>query len=198
MTALLEAAKEPSFGAELVLVFSNKADALGLVSASQAGIPTLSISHFGYASREEFDQALDTALVDADVDIVCLAGFMRLFSESFVTKWTGRLINIHPSLLPSFPGLDVQQKALDAGVRFAGCTVHFVDAGTDTGPIIGQAVVPVSPNDDEASLSARILQQEHRLYSHCLDLVAKGQIWLENGVVCYATDFRTDESLSLP
>lgn len=198
MTALLEAAKEPSFGAEPVLVFSNKADAQGLATAQQAGAPTLSISHRDYDSREAFDQALDTALVDAGVDIICLAGFMRLFSEDFVTKWIGRLINIHPSLLPSFPGLDVQQKALDAGVRFAGCTVHFVDAGTDTGPIIGQAVVPVSPNDNEASLSARILQQEHKLYARCLDLVAKGQIRLEKGLVSYATDFRTDESLSLP
>jgi phosphoribosylglycinamide formyltransferase 1 len=198
MASLLAAAEKPDFHAEPTLVLSNKAGAPGLSVAERAGVPTKVISHRDFASRAEYDATLDETLKEAGVDIICLAGFMRLFTEEFVTSWTGKLINIHPSLLPSFPGLNVQQKTLDAGVRVSGCTVHFVDAGTDTGPIIGQAVVPIDPNDDDASLSARILGQEHKLYPRCLDLIAQEKIWLEAGRVRYATDFRIDQSLSLP
>ena len=198
MAALLKAAQSSEFSAEPILVISNKADAPGLQTAKSSGIPTNVVSHRDFENRENFDAALTSLLLGAEVDFICLAGFMRIFSQSFVDQWYGKLINIHPALLPSFPGLDVQQKAIDAGVRFSGCTVHFVDGGMDTGPIIGQSVVPLLPDDSADSLAARILEQEHRLYPRCLSLLAEGKIWLEEDKVFYATDFRRDQSLSLP
>ncbi len=198
MAALLEAAKDENFFAVPALVISNNPEAGGLQTAQAAGIPTRTIDNRDFANKADFESALQQALTKADIDIICLAGFMRLLSGHFVHQWQGRLINIHPSLLPAFPGLHVQQQAIDAGVRLSGCSVHFVDAGMDTGAIIGQAAVPVLPDDTADSLASRILKCEHRLYPHCLNLLAQERIWWQNGKVHYATDFRTDESLSLP
>ncbi|MBF5041393.1 phosphoribosylglycinamide formyltransferase [Aggregicoccus sp. 17bor-14] len=179
LQALLDACAQPDFPAEVVLVVSNKPEAFALERARRAGVPTLVLEHQGYGSREAFDAALLAALQAAGVELVCLAGFMRLLSRPFIDFWAGRILNIHPSLLPAFPGLHAQRQALERGVKVAGCTVHFVDAGTDTGPIIAQAAVPVLPGDDEAALTARILTEEHQLYPLAVRLVAQGAVALE-------------------
>ncbi len=172
LQALIEACADPAYPAEIGLVVSNRADAAGLARAAAANIPTVVI-----ADREgrEFAAAADARLRAADTELVCLAGFMRLLDTGFVEAWRDHLINIHPSLLPAFPGLHAQRQALSAGVRFAGCSVHFVRPQVDTGPIIAQAVVPVHPGDDEERLSARILAAEHRLYPLAVRLVAEGR-----------------------
>lgn len=175
MKALIEAASGPGFPAEIVTVLSNRADAGGIAVARAAGIATQILPHKNYPDRAAFDAALDAALRAAKVEIVCLAGFMRLFTDGFVEAWRGRMLNIHPSLLPSFPGLHPQQQALDAGVRFSGCTVHFVTPVMDSGPIIAQAAVPVHPGDTAEMLEARILAAEHRIYPAALALVATGK-----------------------
>jgi len=172
MKALVEAAARPGYPARIVTVISNRADAAGLAVAKAAGIETLVLPHKDYPDRAAFDAALDDALRAEKVDIVCLAGFMRLFTADFVEKWRGKMLNIHPSLLPSFPGLHPQQQALDAGVRFSGCTVHFVTPEMDSGPIVAQAAVPVHPGDTAETLEARILKAEHRVYPMALALVA--------------------------
>ncbi|MBL8832938.1 MAG: phosphoribosylglycinamide formyltransferase [Rhodospirillales bacterium] len=175
MRALVEAARAPDFPAEIGLVVSNVPDAGGLVFARDAGIATATVDHRAFKGREPFEQALDAELRKAGVEFVCLAGFMRLLTPSFVDAWHDRMINIHPSLLPSFPGLDTHKRALAEGVRIAGCTVHFVRAKMDAGPIVGQAAVPVLPGDDEKMLAARILAAEHRLYPAALRLIAGGK-----------------------
>lgn len=164
------------YPAEIVVVVSNVAGAPGLEHARRAGIAAETVPHKDYASREAFDAALDVALRRAGVEIVCLAGFMRLLTPGFVEKWRDRMLNIHPSLLPAFPGLDTHARALQAGVRFAGCTVHFVRAAVDSGPIIAQAVVPVLPGDTPEALAARVLEAEHRLYPLALKLAASGRL----------------------
>lgn len=174
MVALIEAAKAPDYPAEIVGVFSNKADAPGLAHAQAAGIPTAVRSHKDFANREAFDAEIDATLADWSTDIVCLAGFMRIFSTEFATKWTGRMLNIHPSLLPLFKGLHPQQKALNAGVTESGCTVHWVIPALDDGPTILQRTVPILPGDTEATLAARILIEEHKAYPEALRLVATG------------------------
>ncbi|MEP3276094.1 MAG: phosphoribosylglycinamide formyltransferase [Stappiaceae bacterium] len=179
MKALIEAARAPEFPAEIVLVLSNKSDAPGLESAARASIETLAISHKDFFSREAFDQALVEALEAARIDLVCLAGFMRIFSPVFIKAWQGRTINIHPALLPSFKGLNTHAQALEAGVTIHGCTVHFVTEDLDAGPIIVQAAVPVLGNDTEATLSGRVLAMEHRIYPQALSLVASGQVRIE-------------------
>ena len=194
MKALIEAAARPGFPADIALVISNRADAAGLAIAAAAGIETLVLPHQDYADRAAFDTALDAALRKAGVAVVCLAGFMRLFTAPFVEAWRGRMLNIHPSLLPSFPGLRPHQQAIDAGVRFSGCTVHFVTPAMDSGPIVAQAVVPVLPADDEETLSARILAAEHRLYPMALALVATGKARME-GDRAVVDDFRAPESV---
>ena len=141
-----------------------------------AGIATRVVPHSDYPDRAGFDRALNEALAEAGVDFICLAGFMRLLTPEFTTRWRDRMINIHPSLLPAFPGLHTHRRALEAGVKLAGCTVHFVRFETDTGPIIAQAAVPVLPGDDEESLAARVLAAEHRLYPLALGLVAAGRV----------------------
>jgi phosphoribosylglycinamide formyltransferase-1 len=181
LQALIEAARTADYPAEIVLVISNVETAGGLARAREAGIPTKIVSHKSFASREEFDAAIDTALRDADISLVCEAGFMRIHSEWFVKRWEGRLLNIHPSLLPAFPGIRVHQQALQAGVKISGCTVHFIVAELDSGPIIAQAAVPVLPDDTPESLAARVLVKEHRLYPEALKLVASGKIKLEDG-----------------
>lgn len=186
LQALIDAASDPAYPAEIVLVLSNIADAQGLERAARAGIATATISHRGFASREAFDDAMDEALRRAQIEFVCLAGFMRVLSDGFVRRWEGRLINIHPSLLPAFKGLHVHRRALEAGVRISGCSVHFVVPELDSGPIIAQAAVPVLPSDDEDALAARTLEAEHRLYPMALGLLAGGQVGLEGGHAVFA------------
>jgi len=173
MAALIEAAKPPAFPAEVVLVLSNKAEAPGLKTAAAAGIRTAVIDHKTFPDRASFDAAMTEELESAGIEIICLAGFMRILSAGFVTHWQGRMINIHPSLLPAFRGLDTHQRALAAGVPFAGCTVHFVTPELDAGPIIAQASVPVTANDTPETLAARVLEQEHRIYPLALRIVSE-------------------------
>ena len=187
LASLIEAQRAPDYPAGIVLVVSNKAGALGLVRAEEAGIPTRVISHKDFASREEFDAVITGALKDARVELVCNAGFMRLHSAAFVREWHGRQLNIHPSLLPAFRGLRPQARALEEGVRVSGATVHFVSEEMDAGPIIAQGVAPVLPQDTEETLSVRILAMEHRLYPLALKLVAGGAAWLDNGRVAFAS-----------
>ena len=181
MRSLIAAAADPAFPAEIVLVVSNVGNAEGLKHAANAGVATKVIPHKAYVSREAFDAAIDEALAEADIEIVCLAGFMRILSDWFARKWEGRLVNIHPSLLPSFKGVHVHEQALQAGVRISGCTVHFVVPALDAGPIIAQAAVPVELGDTPDTLAARVLEQEHRLYPEALKLLAEGKVRLENG-----------------
>jgi phosphoribosylglycinamide formyltransferase-1 len=181
LSALIEAARAPDYPAEIALVFSNKEDAAGLAVAKAAGIPTVVVSHKPFASREEFDAAIDAALRAADIALVCEAGFMRIHSEWFVKRWEGRLINIHPSLLPAFPGIRVHRQALDAGVKVSGCTVHFMVPELDSGPIIAQAAVPVMDDDTPETLAARILVEEHLIYPQALKWVAEGKVMLRDG-----------------
>ncbi|NYZ11208.1 phosphoribosylglycinamide formyltransferase [Azospirillum sp. RWY-5-1] len=180
LQALLDAAGDPSFPAEIALVLSNKADAFGLERAARAGVATAVIDHRAFPKdKPGFEAAMTAALDGAGVELVCLAGFMRLLSPSFVERWHDRLINIHPSLLPSFKGLDTHERALAAGVRLHGCTVHFVRAEMDDGPIIVQAAVPVLPGDDAHSLADRVLGAEHRIYPLALRLIAEGRVTVE-------------------
>lgn len=160
--------------AEIAVVISNKADAQGLETARAMGLEAACIPSRGL-KREEYDRRVVALLKQKQVDLVCLAGFMRLLSAWFVEQFPNRILNIHPALLPSFPGLDGQQQALEHGVKFSGCTVHFVDAGLDSGPIVAQAVVPVNDDDTLAELSARILSQEHRLYTEAINIVLSGK-----------------------
>lgn len=183
MVALLEAAaRDPAYPAEIVLVLSNRADAPGLARAAAMGVPTAVVESRPFrGDRPGFEAALQAALDRSGAEVVALAGFMRVLTEGFVRRWEGRLVNIHPSLLPAFPGLDTHARALAAGVRLHGCTVHLVTPGVDEGPILAQAAVPVLPDDTEASLAARVLAQEHRLYPEALAWVAAGRVRVEQG-----------------
>lgn len=181
MEALLRAMAAPDFPAEAVLVFSNRAEAGGLAIARAAGIPTASLSHRDYPNREAFDRAVDAVLVEREVELVCLAGFMRVVSPWFCERWLGRMISIHPALLPAFKGLDTHARALEAGVKLHGATVHFVVPELDAGPIIAQAAVPVLDGDTPAVLAARVLEQEHVIYPRALALVASGRVRLHGG-----------------
>jgi phosphoribosylglycinamide formyltransferase-1 len=184
LQALIEATADPAYPAEIVLVISNRAEVQGLQRAAEAGIAQQIIAE---QDRDAFATAADGALRQHGVELVALAGFMRLLDTGFVAAWRDRMINIHPSLLPAFPGLHPQRQALMAGARFSGCTVHFVRAEVDTGPIIAQAVVPVHDDDDEGSLSARILAAEHRLYPLAMRLYAEGRLRI-NGNRVVVTD----------
>ena len=186
LAALIEACRDPAFPAEIALVFANVETADGMRVAAAAGIPAKIISHKVFASREEFDTAIDAALTQAKIELICEAGFMRIHSDDFVRKWQGKMLNIHPSLLPSFKGIRVHQQALDAGVRISGCTVHFVVPELDSGPIIAQAAVAVFPDDTVATLQDRILAEEHKLYPAALKMVAEGRVVLENGKTVFA------------
>lgn len=176
LVALIAACAAPDFPARIDLVLSDRADAAALGRARDAGIPSRVILPRDHPDRAGFDAALDTALRDAGIELVCLAGFMRILGAAFVARWHDRVINIHPSLLPAFPGLDTHRRALAAGVRFSGATVHVVRADVDAGPIIVQAAVPVLPDDDEASLAARVLAMEHRIYPVAVRLIAEGRV----------------------
>lgn len=176
MAALVRAAEQPDFPAEIALVLSNRADAAGLDFARDHGIPTQVLSHKGFADRLAFDTALDGVLEAAGIEIVCLAGFMRLLTPWLVERWRDRMINVHPSLLPAFKGLHTHERALDLGVRVHGCTVHFVRAEMDEGPIILQAVVPIEPGDTPDLLANRVLTQEHVIYPKGLELLAADRL----------------------
>lgn len=188
MVSLIEAARAPDFPAEIVLVLSNRPEAAGLARAAEAGIATQAIDHRAYPDRDSFDAALDAELRAAKVDLVCLAGFMRIFTPGFVEGWAGRMINIHPSLLPLFKGTQTHARALEAGVRLHGCTVHYVVPELDAGPILAQAAVPVRAGDDPDSLADRVIVQEHRLYPAALALVAGGKVRLEGDRVVFDAD----------
>ncbi len=179
LQALLDACAAPDYPAQVALVLSNNPAAKALERAAKAGVPTAVVEHGRYAKRDAFEQALVEPLKARGVELVCLAGFMRLLGRDFLSAFPQRVLNIHPALLPSFPGLHAQRQALQHGVKVAGCTVHFVDEGTDSGPILAQATVAVQDADDEAALTARILEQEHRLYPHAVRLVAEGRVQLD-------------------
>jgi len=174
--AIIDAIEKKRLDAEVRVVVSNREDAYGLVRAQKHGVPTEIVDHHKFPSRVAFDQHLIERFKDRQVELVVLAGFMRLLSADFVHAFSNRIMNIHPALLPAFPGLHVQRKAVEAGVRFSGCTVHFVNEECDQGPIIIQAVVPVFPDDSEESLSARILKEEHRIYPKAIQLYSEGRL----------------------
>lgn len=176
LQSIVDAVETRKLDAKIQLVLSNKADAFGLERARKHGIATEVLDHKAFAGREAYDQAVVDLLRTRGVELVVLAGFMRLLSPVFVKAYSNRIMNIHPALLPAFPGLHVQKKAVEHGVRFAGCTVHFVNEECDEGPIIIQAVVPVFPGDTEDTLAARILQQEHRIYPRAIQLYAEGRL----------------------
>ena len=180
LQALIDAANQPGWPAEIVLVISNVAGAQGLERAKAAGIPTTVINHKDFEDRETFDasmtEAIEKSAAGNGAELVCLAGFMRLLSTHFVDHWRDRLINIHPSLLPAFKGLEVHQRVLNAGEEFSGCTVHFVRPEMDTGPILLQTKVPVQPGDAADTLAARVLEQEHVIYPEAVRLIAEGRV----------------------
>ncbi|MGE0850945.1 MAG: phosphoribosylglycinamide formyltransferase [Hyphomicrobiaceae bacterium] len=198
MSALAEAARGDDYPAAIALVISNRPDALGLERAKAAGIKTIVIDHKAYATREAFDIAVEAALLGDGVELVCHAGFMRIQSEVFAARWLGRQLNIHPSLLPAFKGLNPHKQALDAGVRISGCTVHFVTPELDSGPIIAQAAVAVHEGDTPETLGDRILVAEHRLYPLALRLVASGSARLENGRVLFKSSINQANFLFSP
>ena len=176
MEALIRAAEAPDYPAEIVGVFSNRTDAPGLKFAAGAGVPTAARSHKDFASREAFDAQIQAVLDGWGTELVCLAGFMRIFSTGFAQQWNGRMLNIHPSLLPLYKGLAPHQQALDAGATEHGCTVHWVTPELDDGPTILQARVPVLPGDTAETLAARVLVEEHKLYPKALAMVARGEV----------------------
>lgn len=188
MMALVQAAKSVDFPAEIVGVISDKADAGGLAKAAADDIATFAFTRKDYASKEAHEAAIFAALDGLSPDIICLAGYMRLLSGEFIRRYDGRIINIHPSLLPLFPGLHTHQRAIDAGMRIAGCTVHFVTEGMDEGPVIGQAAVPVVSGDTAETLAARVLTVEHQIYPQALRLFAEGKVTMEGGKALRAAD----------
>ncbi len=182
MQALVGASKAEGFPAEIVTVLSNNPDAAGLEFAKSHGIPTKVINHRDFEDRESFDEALSEFLSSERVDLICLAGFMRLLTPDFVNRWRDRIVNIHPSLLPAFKGLHVHERALESGTRFTGCTVHYVRPEMDDGPIIAQAVVPILRDDTPETLAARILVEEHRIYPHALRLIAERKVKVHGSI----------------
>lgn len=198
MEALLRAQAAGELPVQIAAVISNRPDAKGLATAATAGIATAVVDHKAYASREAFDTAL-AACIDGFVpDLVVLAGFMRILTADFVSHYAGRLLNIHPSLLPSFPGLHTHQRALDEGVRIHGCTVHFVTPALDHGPVVIQAAVPVLDGDDEAVLAARVLAQEHRVYPQAVRWFAEGHLSLAGNRVCLTLPQQAETALIAP
>ncbi len=185
LQAIIDAIEDGELNADIAVVLSNIKDAPALERAQKKGIGTAYLDPKQFASKKEYDLVLARELKNHRVDLVCLAGYMRILSPEFIGMFPGKIINIHPSLLPAFPGLDVQQKAIDYGVKFSGCTVHFVNEEVDGGPIILQAVVPVHPSDDAATLSERILIQEHLIYPRAIQMIAENRLHIENRKVSY-------------
>ena len=199
MSALIRAAAAPDFPAEISLVIANKADALGLERAKASGVTTLVIESKPFGKdRAGFEAMLQRALDESNVELICLGGFMRLFTAEFVQRWHGRMLNIHPSLLPSFPGLDPHGQALSAGVKISGATVHFVIPETDAGPIVMQGAVAVADDDTAETLSKRILGIEHRIYPEALRLLAEGRVRIEGDVCKVSGNTSPDGSLIWP
>ena len=198
MEALIAARDAGTLPVNIAAVISNRPDAKGLETAAKAGIATHYIDHKAFAGREAFDAALAECIDGFAPDLVVLAGFMRILTADFVRHYEGRLMNIHPSLLPSFPGLHTHQRALEEGVRIHGCTVHFVTAELDHGPVIIQAAIPVLDGDDEAALAARILVQEHKVYPQAVRWFAEGKLSLDNGRVRLAADLLDQSALISP
>jgi phosphoribosylglycinamide formyltransferase 1 len=198
MVSLIEAASRPDFPAEIALVLSNRPDAAGLEHARAAGIATLAIDHKAFPDRETFDRAMDAALKEHDIAFICLAGFMRVLTDWFVARWAGRMVNIHPSLLPLFRGTQTHRRALEEGVLVHGCTVHFVVPELDAGPIVAQAAVPVVPDDTEESLAARVLEQEHKLYPQALRMICSGFARLDGGRVVFGKGWNAARALHSP
>lgn len=198
MVSLVSAARADGYPAEIVGVISNRPDAPGLGWARDHGLAGIAIDHRAYPVREAFENDLQSALIDMKADLVALAGFMRLMTPGFVDTWRDRMINIHPSLLPSFTGLDTHQRAIDAGVKFAGCTVHFVRPEMDVGPIIAQAAVPVMPRDTAPTLAARVLAAEHKLYPFALSLVASGIATVNGEIVEFSQELDYPDAVLAP
>lgn len=198
LQSLIDLLKDSDLPGEIALVLSNKAGVYGLERAEKVGIATKVLSHRDYPDRASYDAALQSALEEAEIDIVCLAGFMRIFTEEFVAKWHGRMLNIHPSILPLFTGLQTHQRALDAGCQIGGCTVHFVTGELDGGPIIIQATVPILPNDDADSLAKRVLVQEHKLYPQALTWLLQERLTIEGNRVVLDGIAAPDASLIWP
>jgi phosphoribosylglycinamide formyltransferase-1 len=198
LAALIAAAGKPDYPAEIVLVVSNRPEAAGLAHAAEAGLATAVVDHKRFPDRGSFEDELDRTLQAADIDILYLAGFMRVFTDWFVERWSGRMLNIHPSLLPAFRGTDTHRQALEAGVLIHGCTVHFVTPDLDAGPIVAQAAVRVVPGDTEETLAARVLAEEHRLYPFALRLVCEGKARLEGGRVRHSMAWDSKSALFTP
>jgi phosphoribosylglycinamide formyltransferase 1 len=198
MRSLVEAARAPGYPAEVAVVISNRPDAAGLAYAKEQGIPALGLDHKRYESREHFEGQLQTVLTASKVDLVACAGFMRLMTPGFVELWRDRMLNIHPSLLPSFKGLHTHERALEEGVKLAGCTVHVVRAGMDEGPIIAQAAVPVLPGDTAETLGARVLAAEHKLYPHALALFAFEDVRVEGEKIVFKQAVNQNDALFSP
>jgi len=197
MDALIEAARSPDYPAEIALVLSNRPDAPGLAKAKAAGVATAAVDHKIYAGREEFERSLQLVLETYRIDFICLAGFLRLFTPWFIEQWRGRMLNIHPALLPSYRGLHTHERALVDGVKIHGCTVHFVVPEMDEGPIVAQAAVPVLDGDTPETLAARVLAQEHVIYPLALRLVASGAVRIEGNRVLGALG-ASDAHLAAP
>ena len=198
MMSLIEAARGKDYPADIVTVISNRPDAPGLAWAKAQGLKTMALDHKSYKTREDFEAELHKALLTSKVELVALAGFMRLMTPGLVAAWHNRMINIHPSLLPAFKGLDTHARALAAGVRIAGCTVHFVRSEMDDGPIVAQAAVPVLSGDTPDILAARVLAAEHKLYPAALARVARGQVRVDGEKVFISDDVNQSGVLFSP
>jgi phosphoribosylglycinamide formyltransferase-1 len=198
MDALIDAARAPDFPAEIALVVSNRPDAPGLVKAKASGVATSAVDHKIYAGREEFERSLQVVLETYRIEFLCLAGFLRMLTPWFIAQWKGRILNIHPALLPSYKGLHTHERALADGVKIHGCTVHFVVPEMDEGPIVAQAAVPVLDSDTPETLGARVLAQEHAIYPMALRLVAAGAVRAEGNRVLGAANVIEDGALIVP
>ncbi|UTW53885.1 phosphoribosylglycinamide formyltransferase [Kordiimonas sp. SCSIO 12610] len=198
LQALIDAAALSDYPAEIALVISNRPDAFGIERAQKAGIRTAVIDHKKYETRSEFENALQSELTKQPIDLICLAGFMRILNPEFVELWRDRMINIHPSLLPAYKGLNTFQRAIDDGVRFAGCTIHYVVPEMDAGPIIMQAVVPIGQNDTKETLAKKIQQQEHKMYPAALKKIANGSVCVRDDKVTYESVDLGDDAVISP
>ncbi len=179
LQSIIDNIEKGALDARIALVLSNEPEAFGLERAKKHGIPTAVVNHRDFKNRREFEEAILATIVGRPIELICLAGFMRVLTTDFIRRFPRKIINIHPALLPSFAGTHGQKDAFDYGVKFSGCTIHFVDEGVDTGPIIMQAVVPVMPDDDVESLQKRILAQEHRIYPQVIQFIAEGRVTIE-------------------
>jgi phosphoribosylglycinamide formyltransferase-1 len=198
LQALIDSCSRPNYPALINIVISNQSKAGGIQRATNANIKTVIIEHEKFNGREQFEDQISTILEANEIELVCLAGFMRILGEKFVTKWKNRLINVHPSLLPSFKGLNTHQRALDAGVRITGCTVHYVEKDVDVGPIIVQAAVPVLEDDTKESLARRVLNEEHKIYPLAVELIARGAVEIRKKRVYVGIRPRAEKTIINP